>query len=121
MSTFAQVTLGILTATLIITTAGGTLIYLKAKSEERQLQILANELTRPVREAAIQRERERVENEIARQNRIKASEAEAKDKAAFKNWYKKPEKCEEVEDQETRIFCANSYIRARKKWDEIKG
>jgi hypothetical protein len=121
MSTFAHVTLGILTAVLILTAAGGLLIYLNGKAEERQLLMLVNELiTKPAKEAAIQREQRRVANEIARQNAIRAAEAAAREKEAFRNWYKKPERCEAIADQETRVFCANSYMRARKQWEEIK-
>jgi hypothetical protein len=120
ISTFTQVTLGILAATLIITTAGGILIYLKSKADERQILILTNELTRPMKEAAIQKERERIAKETARQNMIRASEEAARDKAEFKRWYKKPERCEIIKDHETRVFCANSYIRASAKWEKIK-
>lgn len=35
----------------------------------------------------------------------------------FKAQYKKPEKCYNVTDNETRVFCANDYIRARKAFE----
>jgi hypothetical protein len=118
MSTFAHVTLGILTAVLIITTAGGLLIYLNGKAEERQLLILTHELTRPAREAAMQRERERVASKIARENAIRAAEAATREREAFRIWYKKPARCEVMSDHETRVFCANDFMRARTKWQE---
>jgi len=132
MPMFAHVTVGILIATLIITTSGGVLIYLNAKAEERQMILVTAELNRPAREAAIEREKERqtaiaiaeanarATIEAQRVARI-ANEEKLIDQADFKRWYKKPERCEIMTDHGTRVFCANSYMQARAKWEKIRG
>jgi hypothetical protein len=120
LSIFAQVILGILTATLIITATGRVLIFLSEKAEEKKILVIWNELMKPTREAAIQRKKE-IQAAIAIENAKAKERAEAeKDKNDFKKWYKKPERCEIMENHATRVFCANSYMRAWGKWIEIK-
>ncbi|WP_331817637.1 hypothetical protein [Methylobacter sp. Wu1] len=49
-----------------------------------------------------------------RETEIREAEQE---KARFKAQYRKPEKCYNVQDNETRVDCANDYIRARKAFE----
>jgi hypothetical protein len=46
---------------------------------------------------------------------VMAARAEVKD---FKAQYKKPDKCYNMKDDKTRVWCANEFIRARKAWEK---
>lgn len=129
---FAHVSVGILIATLIITAAGGTLIYLNAKAEKEQILLMTTELARPAREAMEERNRERQATlAIAEANaraaleaqriRREAAEENYHNQAAFKRWYKKPEECDQPERHSIRVECGNKYMRARAEWEQMTG
>ncbi|EIC29832.1 MULTISPECIES: hypothetical protein [Methylomicrobium] len=108
MSTFTQVILGILTAVVILTAAGGGLIYLNSKAEEQKFLFLAN-----LAGKLIPKTRE----QIAYENGTQAYNEAVHTMADFKKAYRKPEQCFDIQDHETRIFCANHFMRARKRWE----
>ncbi len=77
------------------------------------------------RQLNAQRERARIEVEKQRQlEEIRLAkkaedEAKAKKDAMFKKYYKKPERCYGKKSQEETVKCANEYIKARAKFEEI--
>jgi hypothetical protein len=55
--------------------------------------------------------------QISTEESMKAVEEARKAVKEFKAQYKKPEKCYDMKNEKTRIWCANDFIRARKAWE----
>jgi hypothetical protein len=131
MSIFAQVTLGILAATLIIGTFAGIIIYLKNEAEERQILIWANEFSRSLANIGSPFNRgvnkavsnialpaPKTKQQIVKENSAKVYQEAIRGTSEFRKVYQKPERCNMMKDHETRVFCANDFIRAKKEWDK---
>jgi hypothetical protein len=113
MSTFTHVTLGILTAVLIITAAGGGLIYLNSKAEEQKFMLLTNLIGGILQKIEIPKTR----SQIVYEKSTQAYNEAINTMADFKKVYRKPEQCFNMQDHATRVFCANHFMRARKRWE----
>jgi hypothetical protein len=131
MSIFAQVTLGILAATLIIGTFAGIIIYLKNEAEERQIMILVNEFSRTLAKISNPFSRgpnrtisnvaipaPKTKQQIIKENSARVYQEVIRGTSEFRKVYQKPERCKVMKDHETRVFCANDFIRAKKEWDK---
>jgi hypothetical protein len=142
---FFQVFFAILGAALVIGTIAGIVTYLKNEAEERQLKILMSEAKKDIdnifmplnnktkkdfytnkkqnsRAYPIYQEPQislpKSREQIIRENSRKTYQDTIKGISEFKKYYQKPERCNEMKDHETRVFCANHFMRAKKEWDK---
>lgn len=137
ISVYLQITLGILTACFILGTIAGIMTYIKSSSEERQLNIIVQEFNKGMKMIGNSFKSERPKNypiyttpnivipktrdQIVYEKSIKAYEEAIQGTSEFKKVYKKPKECEYLRDHQTRVYCANHFIRARKQWDMAHG
>jgi hypothetical protein len=113
VSVFAQVTLGIIAASLILGSIAGVVFYLKNEAETTQLRILAQEFGRKQVNIVVPKTRD----QIVYEKSTKAYEQAVNETAEFKRFYQRPEKCNFQRDKETRVYCANHFMRAKKEWE----
>lgn len=59
----------------------------------------------------------KTKEEVIRERSEKAYMQAQKETADFKKQYKKPSVCLNIQNKETRMFCANHFMKARKEFD----
>lgn len=111
ISTFAQVTFGIIAASMILGTIAGIIMYMKEQAEIKKTQILATEMRKALALPKSQ-------GQIVFEESQKAYQAAVRETADFKKVYQRPEKCNFMKDQKARVFCANHFMQARKEWEK---
>jgi hypothetical protein len=121
-SIVGQVVFGILIAAFILGTIGAIIRYIEIEQAKAVLQEITKSFNRDVQKITrtspmpiinMPKSRE----QVIRENSEKAIKIARQETADFKAQYVKPEKCYDMKDRETRIFCANHFMRAKKEFE----